>query len=452
MSYNTPIFKKPDSIGYMRVWCQKVLPSVYDDSLSYYELLCKVVAYLNDVVSNLTTSNDNVEKLFDAFTTLTNYVNNYFDTLDIQNEINNAFMKFVEDGNFNALLEEDVNNSVANAIKKNIVLIGDSYGTGTGGGENISNPFPIRTKNLLSMGSENFAFKFRNGAGFCNGLFLDNLNNVDVAEPSGVTDVYVLGGWNDENGRSGVSEDAFFTALATFKSRAKELFPNAKLHLCFISWGYSTGNNAALRTTWQWYRTSSAYGWIYHENMSWCMHNATLMADDKYHPNEQGMAILARNLASVIETGDCHVYYNFDNNMVASDSVVVVEGSSTAIIQETLVDGVTSLRFYVGTKPFCFVPSSGNLIANGDIIELGTYPMRVLKGSSNNVFIPVGVTVYTNEGETINCNGKLAFLNGSVNFMRPFIGTPDSPLTAKQFTNVRAICISAGCGAYPTIF
>ena len=31
----------------LRFWCQKVLPLVYDDSLSYYELLCKVVDNLN---------------------------------------------------------------------------------------------------------------------------------------------------------------------------------------------------------------------------------------------------------------------------------------------------------------------------------------------------------------------------------------------------------------------
>ena len=35
-----------------RFWCQKVLPLVYDDSLSYYELLNKVVKYLNDVIAN----------------------------------------------------------------------------------------------------------------------------------------------------------------------------------------------------------------------------------------------------------------------------------------------------------------------------------------------------------------------------------------------------------------
>ena len=33
-----------------RFWCQSVLPLVYDDSLSYYEVLCKVVAKLNEVI------------------------------------------------------------------------------------------------------------------------------------------------------------------------------------------------------------------------------------------------------------------------------------------------------------------------------------------------------------------------------------------------------------------
>lgn len=35
-----------------RFWCQKVLPLAYDDSLSYYEVLCKVVDYMNKVIEN----------------------------------------------------------------------------------------------------------------------------------------------------------------------------------------------------------------------------------------------------------------------------------------------------------------------------------------------------------------------------------------------------------------
>lgn len=36
-----------------RFWCQKVIPLVYDNSLSYYEVLCKVVDYLNKVIEDM---------------------------------------------------------------------------------------------------------------------------------------------------------------------------------------------------------------------------------------------------------------------------------------------------------------------------------------------------------------------------------------------------------------
>lgn len=36
----------------MKFWCQKVLPLVYDESISYYEVLCKVVEYLNDLIDS----------------------------------------------------------------------------------------------------------------------------------------------------------------------------------------------------------------------------------------------------------------------------------------------------------------------------------------------------------------------------------------------------------------
>lgn len=46
------------TIGNFRFWCQKVLPAVYDDSLSYYELLAKIVDYLNDVIDQVNVHSD----------------------------------------------------------------------------------------------------------------------------------------------------------------------------------------------------------------------------------------------------------------------------------------------------------------------------------------------------------------------------------------------------------
>ena len=131
--------------GSFRFWCQKVLPLVYDDSLSYYELLCKVVNFLNEVienVDNLHTENSNViasfgalqnyvnandaamtqfinasdsqmvdyiNSTFDDFQTAYNqlqtYVNDYFDNLDVQEEINNKLDEMAEDGSLGEVIE-----------------------------------------------------------------------------------------------------------------------------------------------------------------------------------------------------------------------------------------------------------------------------------------------------------------------------------------------------------
>ena len=39
-------------IDTLRYWCHKILPLVYDDSLSYYEVLCKTSAKLNEVIDS----------------------------------------------------------------------------------------------------------------------------------------------------------------------------------------------------------------------------------------------------------------------------------------------------------------------------------------------------------------------------------------------------------------
>lgn len=42
-------------------WCQKVLPLVYDNSLSYYELLCKVIEYLNNVIKQVDSNTNQIQ-------------------------------------------------------------------------------------------------------------------------------------------------------------------------------------------------------------------------------------------------------------------------------------------------------------------------------------------------------------------------------------------------------
>lgn len=78
-----------------RFWCQKVLPLVYDDSLSYYELLCKVVDYLNHLGADV---NELIQMVTD------------FQGIDLQDEVNKKLDEMAEDGSLDALLAKYVKN------------------------------------------------------------------------------------------------------------------------------------------------------------------------------------------------------------------------------------------------------------------------------------------------------------------------------------------------------
>ena len=113
-----------------RFWCQKVLPLVYDDSLSYYELLNKVVDYLNNVIEDESAMVENIDSLLTAYEQLQDYVNNYFDNLDVQEEINNKLDNMVSDGTFynvfHSSVEQSVLDSVYSWLDDNMIPIGST--------------------------------------------------------------------------------------------------------------------------------------------------------------------------------------------------------------------------------------------------------------------------------------------------------------------------------------
>lgn len=68
------------------------------DAVTNYQLLCKVVEYLNKIIENNNTQNDNITQLEQNFITLYNYVKDYFDNLDVQEEINNKLDEMASSG------------------------------------------------------------------------------------------------------------------------------------------------------------------------------------------------------------------------------------------------------------------------------------------------------------------------------------------------------------------
>lgn len=74
------------------------------DAVTNYQLLCKVVEYLNKIIDNNNKQNDNINQLEQNFITLYDYVNNYFSNLDVQEEINKKIDELITTGEFNSFL------------------------------------------------------------------------------------------------------------------------------------------------------------------------------------------------------------------------------------------------------------------------------------------------------------------------------------------------------------
>ena len=111
MENDTPS-RMPNVPPFVKFVCANV-PMVFDDSLSYYEALCalwKYVQGMTDVINNNATLEEEfIEKfkvLSAKFYELKNYVDTYFDNLDVQEEINNKLDEMAESGQLQEIISE----------------------------------------------------------------------------------------------------------------------------------------------------------------------------------------------------------------------------------------------------------------------------------------------------------------------------------------------------------
>ena len=115
-----------------KFWCQKVLPLVYDDSLSYYEVLCKVVEYINKLIDEDKLIEENITELQEELTQVQEWINN-FDTSYAEQIIKDkiATMIFVEindDGYIVYNIPEQWSDITFNTTDLDIVVSGYDYG------------------------------------------------------------------------------------------------------------------------------------------------------------------------------------------------------------------------------------------------------------------------------------------------------------------------------------
>lgn len=116
------------------------------DAITNWQLFCKLGEEINKVIEKVNLCGEQVEELTNAFNNLQNYVNNYFDNLNVQDEINNKLNEMAQSGELdqivgkyitadiqpqineiNRKITEDIQPQIDELNLKDTIMIGDSF-------------------------------------------------------------------------------------------------------------------------------------------------------------------------------------------------------------------------------------------------------------------------------------------------------------------------------------
>lgn len=333
-----------------------------------------------------------------------------------------------------------------------VIMIGDSYGTTNGNlHDTLSTTLPQATQAFLHVPNDRFFSAFTNGAGFANGVLLSELQGIGVSAPDRITDIYVVGGWNDELTRPGVDETSVRNGMQRFADYCRNTFKLAKLHLVFVSAGpYHTNifYDFNLQKTWRIYNSAGEYGFNVNNSACYTLYNSALMLPyDGIHPNQSGVYALAKNLASIIVSDTC--YYQ---HIVVSDSSTfgaypgTTNNASTTgfkMLQRVTPAGV-DYNFNVDSGALLInftTPLSTNL--NNGYIPIMTYnPQTIIGTVSNEIVSPVTITIGT-DTEVITLAAQFSIHNTDIGVVLPYV--PVVGLQPKP-VNIQYILIGNSAG------
>lgn len=76
------------------------------DAITNWQLFCKLGEEINKIINSMNLTGEQVENLTNAFNSLEAYVNNYFENLDVQDEINNKLDEMAQSGELAPLIAQ----------------------------------------------------------------------------------------------------------------------------------------------------------------------------------------------------------------------------------------------------------------------------------------------------------------------------------------------------------
>ena len=413
-----------------------MIPTSYKESMSYEEQLLWFCNFLEtEVIPKYNENVETINELIVLYNQLKDYVDNYFENLDVQEEINNKLDEMAESGELAQIIAQyvelgcifgydtvaamaaaenltdgsicyttghltyddgkgayykireitladvvdgfnivaitntedlvgerlpnyyineineditdineditDLNKDVSLLTNRKVIIIGDSY---------TNHSYPDITKKWYQYFIESLGLTSMtnvwvigtDGGGFISGDFEDDFDDITetISDLDTITDVFVVGGWNDR----GSNKSDLYDAMNSFKTMVNTKCPNAKITIGFVGRSNpiitENSNNriTLMPTIMNYIENCGILGFRYIKNAEFILHNydSTYWEADGVHPSQLGQTELGVNLSFGFINGYCDI----NNENITAYLTAQAEGIASALSDTNFISGI----------------------------------------------------------------------------------------------------------------
>lgn len=291
------------------------LPTSYMISLTYEEQLLWLCKYLEEtVIPAVNTNAEAVAELQELYIELKNYVDNYFENLDVQEEINNKLDAMALDGTLEKIINQDIfgkiNDNLDIINSNDTIFIGDSYGDGIGPSKVIGWCQILKEK--MGLSNDSSYIWAVGGSGFVDETpesFIQIVQNRinSIKNKKLIKNVIVCGGYNDRS----YDVDLIQSKILEFTNYINEQFPNATIYIGHIGYntahtdGYAQTRTALIIHSMQAYINlpHECKNTVYLSGVEFSVMDGNLIQSDYVHPTQEGQKIIADNIYQAMNGG-----------------------------------------------------------------------------------------------------------------------------------------------------
>ena len=347
--------------------------------------------------------------------------------------------------------ETNTNQEIANLKKpknyftnKKFLLIGDSYAEGYTPDGNVTS----WQKHFINLtGLSNTIQKYQGGAGFVNISNNKTFQTLleEVTNDTAITDIVVLGGYND----TAYNDTQINNAFKSFQLKANEKFPNANIYIGAIGWSNDGSKIYSLNRLIRKYKTHAPIcNMGYLKNIEYSLHEYfDSFSSDGFHPNSHGQYMIALSLIQALLTGGADIQFDYTNINITPNTGVTIEGLGS--LGCTFSNNVVEVSNQGETSIFRFTtPITGS--GRTTTIEIGTLTSGYIIGSDFNICrIPVKIIIGCKEGFK-NAMGLLTIRKGKIYI--EFGQANDTGNNYQTYTDISQIQIDGFHGIFNSAF